>query len=325
MGARWEDMVAADVHAGLIPEAVGRETEWLAERRAGRDTYSVNRQTPDGRWLQLKERRIPGGGFVLMWTDISDLVASQEKLKSALQAKEIESAAKTSLLYNVAHELRAPLATILACAEMITGAALGPLRHRRYNEFVTYIQASVNHSIGITNTLLDLAIFESRVLRLDEAVTDLDQLIDSAVQLVGVQSEKKGVQLIQIPMASAFRVRLDEQRMRQVFVNLLSNAIKFTPPGGSVQTGVLDYPEGELTVYVRDTGIGIPRGELRTVMEPFGRLRSRRTGQSEGTGLGLALSKAIVEAHDATIRLESTVGAGTTVFVHLPRARIVSA
>ena len=317
-GARWDDLAVAAALSGNIPEAVGREEEWLRSRRKQRGAYSVRRRIADGRWFQVNERRMPNGGVAVVWTDISELVRTEQKLQAALRGVEAANAAKTEAVYNVGHELRAPLTAILGYAEMITNEVLGPLPHRRYAEFVGHIQFAAECLMATVDTLLDIAKIESRTLELHKQVCDLDDLVDTALPLVQPQGEKKSVAINHVRGGPQFSARLDKQRMRQVLVNLLSNAVKFTPNGGSVEVGVRAASNGSPVLYVSDTGIGIAPADIDKVTLPFGTARGSLVRNAEGTGLGLALSKAIVEAHGGTLRLESRLGVGTTVFVGIP-------
>lgn len=226
---------------------------------------------------------------------------------------------------SVAHELRTPLTAILGFTEMIIAKTFGPIGHPRYADYIEHINFSANHLLFITETLLDIAQIEAGAQGLDEQVVGLDDLLESAIRLVTPQFQQNGVVLDRFRQLAPQRAQMDEQRMRQVLVNLLSNAAKFTPSGGSVRVEITSGADGEVTITVRDTGIGIAPEDIDKVIVPFGRHQVARTREIDGTGLGLAISKAIVEAHGGRLVLTSQVGLGTSVSVHLPGYRSVDA
>ena len=255
----------------------------------------------------------------------SERAQKEQRLQSALRKSERANAALAVTIRSVSHELRAPLTAILGFTEMIMNKTFGPIGHPRYAEYIEHINVSAGHLLVITEALLDIAKIEAGAQGLDEQVVSLDDLLESAIRLVVPQFQQKGVVLDRFRPLAPQRVRMDEQRMRQVLVNLLSNAVKFTPSGGSVRAEVTSGADGEVTMTVHDTGIGIAPEDIDTVIAPFGRLRISRTRHYEGTGLGLAISKAIVEAHGGRLVFSSQVGLGTSVSVHFPGYRSVDA
>jgi signal transduction histidine kinase len=255
----------------------------------------------------------------------SERAQKEQRLQSALRKSERANTALAVTIRSVSHELRAPLTAILGFTEMIIQEKLGPIGHPRYAEYIEHINVSAGHLLVITEALLDIAKIEAGAQGLDEQVVSLDDLLESAIRLVTPQVQQKGVVLDRFRPLAPQRARMDEHRMRQVLVNLLSNAVKFTPSGGSIRAEVTSGADGEVTMTVHDTGIGIAPEDIEMVTAPFGRLHVARTKQFEGTGLGLAISKAIVEAHGGRLVLTSQVGLGTSASVHLPGYRTVDA
>jgi signal transduction histidine kinase len=245
------------------------------------------------------------------------------ELQSALLDAERKNVALAATIRSVAHELRAPLTAILGFTEIIIKKTLGELENSRYAEYIEHINFSANHLLFITDALLDVARIETGAQGLDEQVVGLDNLMESAIRIVTPLFQQKGVVLDRFRPLASQHARLDEYRMRQVLINLLSNAAKFTPSGGSVRAEITSGTDGEVTIAVHDTGIGIAPEDIDKVVAPFGRLTVARTRPFEGTGLGLALSKAIVEAHGGRLVLTSQVGFGTSASVHLPGYRLV--
>jgi signal transduction histidine kinase len=207
--------------------------------------------------------------------------------------------------------------TILGFSELIMNT--------RYEKYAEHINFCANHLLRITTTMLDIAKIEAGAEELVEKIVDLDALMTSATRLVAPLFQQKGAALSYATPPRSIRARLDEQRTRQVLVNLLTNAAKFTPSGGSVRTEIVLGAGGEITMTVHDTGMGIAPEDIDNVVVPFGRQKIARTSHIEGTGLGLALSKAIVEAHGGRLVIASRVGLGTSVSVHLPGDRSVDA
>ncbi len=146
-----------------------------------------------------------------------------------------------------------------------------------------------------------------------------------AINMVANQAERGKVALVWDRKARIPDVRGDDKKLRQILINLLSNAVKFTPPGGKVQVLAGLEPDGQLRIDVRDSGVGIAEHDLERVFEPFAQADGSRTREHGGTGLGLALSRAMVELHDGTVGIESAPGAGTRVTLRLPAARVRAA
>jgi len=238
--------------------------------------------------------------------------------EAMLQAQEAERA-KTKFLANMTHELRTPLNAIIGFSEIIQAAQHQPKGD--HPEYASYIYDAGIHLLGIVNGVLDLARIEAGKLDLDEQLVPLDDLIRSSLKTVAPAAEKKPIDIVFGPQAATLLV-VDAIKLKQVFVNLLSNAVKFTPAGGRIDIRSSFAGSGELLVKIGDTGLGIPGEYLDRVLEPFGQVEDHLTRQSEGAGLGLPIARALVGLHGGDLVLESEVGTGTTVTVHLPRERL---
>ena len=158
---------------------------------------------------------------------------------------------------------------------------------------------------------------------LNETEIDVKSIIESALRLVKTRAEKGGVNLQVLPISFQPIIRGDERRLKQIFVNLLSNAVKFSNVGGTVSVDVETNEEGLIEISVADNGIGMTVEDIEKAMETFGQVGREVGVEGEGTGLGLPLTKGLVEAHGGTMNIESNVDQGTTVTVLIPKERVV--
>jgi len=277
----------------------------------------------DGRWLLTRERRTADGGTACFYTDITRLKQQEEALRrseqlerQAREAAERADRAKSSFLATMSHELRTPLNAVIGFSQIIEQGMFGP-QPARYREYATLIRRSGEHLLTIINDILDIAKLQSgkTELRLESAA--LAPIIDEAVRLVAPRAEAARLSLVQDIAPGLPPVRVDLTRIRQVLLNLLSNAIKFTPPDGSVTVTARARDE-TVEIAVRDTGIGMDEADIPKALEPFGQISNAMTRAHEGTGLGLPLSKSLVELHGGRFSLASRPGAGTTVTINLP-------
>jgi signal transduction histidine kinase len=264
-------------------------------------------------------------GFRGTAEDISDLVAQDSALRYAAEAAEIANRSKSEFLANMSHELRTPLNAIIGFTEMMAEEKFGPIGCARYQDYLNNVLESARHLLTLINEILDVAKIEAGKLELTEKDVDPTALIRAALRMMSETAERRGIELVERAPTAPVTLWADENKLRQILLNLLSNALKFTPEGGRVECdGQLD-PDGGFRFEVRDTGIGIEAEDIRTALAPFGQVDSRLNRKHGGTGLGLPLSTSLAEAHDATLRLDSTPGEGTTVTLRLPASRVHTA
>jgi len=250
--------------------------------------------------------------------DLSELVEAEERAQMAEAQAVAASSAKSAFLATMSHELRQPLTAILGFSDVMHAGVFGPLSDR-YREYVDHVREAGRHLMDLINDVLDLSKIEAGRLELDVAAVAMDDLFASCRRLMGERAGVEGVALEVVEPPEGLTVRGDARRLKQVLVNLISNAIKFTPRGGRVRVTATAPRDGRTVVAVRDDGCGIAAEEIPVVLEPFGQAGAGRA-RSDSTGLGLPLSKRIVEAHGGTLDLESAPGAGTTVRLVLPVA-----
>ncbi len=243
---------------------------------------------------------------------------AERDLARARAAAEAASDAKSRFLAVMSHELRSPLNAVVGFADMMARGAHGPLGDPHYQGYVADIRSSAGHLLELINDLLDHAKAEANRLEIEEDIVDLGEVVAFAVRMLAPRAERAGI-AVSMDVATV-PVRGDERRLRQVVINLLTNAIKFTARGGAVT--LTCRAEDGARIEVADTGIGMCPADQAKIFEPFHQVRGSRLA-GEGTGLGLPLTKRLVELHDGTIEVASRLGAGTTVTVRLPKSRIV--
>jgi signal transduction histidine kinase len=226
---------------------------------------------------------------------------------------------KLELIGHLSHEIRTPLNTILGFAETIKDGLFGPVGHARYVEYSNDIYDSGQHLLKIVNDVLDIADLESGRLTADYGPVDLVKTARAATEFLADQAEAAGVEICLEAPSDIGEMVSDGQRIRQVLINLLSNGLKFTPPGGST-TLVIERtaPTGAVEFRVSDTGIGMKHDEIPFALSPFSQIDVSFTNKRRGSGLGLPLSRKVVELLGGDLELESELGIGTTVTFTLP-------
>lgn len=255
---------------------------------------------------------------------LEDAVAERTKqLDGARRRAEEASVAKSRFLAMMSHELRTPLNSILGFSQFMVDEIMGRMGNVRYLEYAADIQHSARHLLDVINDILDISKVEAGETNLEEEDLDLREVAASVQRLMAPRIGAKN-QVLSINIADDMpKLRGDGRVLRQVLMNLFSNANKFTPEGGAVtlSTGV-DY-RGGIRIEVADTGIGIAAENVPVVLEAFGQVRTSHTVTHEGTGLGLTLSKQLVELHGGDLAIQSEVGTGTTVILRFPADRTI--
>ncbi len=255
---------------------------------------------------------------------IEQLAHSKEESDRARFHAEGASRAKSEFLANMSHELRTPLNAILGFSEMITSRVFEKAPEKQY-EYAGLIHRSGYHLLTLINDILDLAKIEAGSWALRESDVNLGMLINDCCTMLLPKAVAGGCEITTDIAASLPAVHCDERAIRQVLLNLASNAVKFTPPGGHIRLFILQEADGGVAFGVSDTGVGIAPEDQKHVFENFGQGRHDVVTADKGTGLGLPIVKGLVEAHGGHITLESEIGEGTTVTVHLPAYRTVAA
>jgi two-component system, sensor histidine kinase and response regulator len=246
------------------------------------------------------------------------VVERTQALQEALQSVQSANRAKSDFLATMSHELRTPLTCVIGMSATLLRWSLGPLSDKQ-RSYIKTIHDSGEHLLELINDILDLSQVEAGRATLNTSEFSLSQLARQSLQVVQDKAQKADVELkaqIQIPDAGD-RFVADQRRLRQVLLNLLTNAIKFTPAGGKVTLRV--WREANTVIFqVEDTGIGIPTSQQPLLFRKFQQLDSSYRRSYEGMGLGLALTKQLVDLHQGWIGVESTEGKGSVFTVELP-------
>jgi len=229
---------------------------------------------------------------------------------------------KDQFLSNVSHELRTPLNSIIGFTDLLLTEALGAPLSAQQRDFLETVARNGKQLLELINELLDLQRIAAGRMELKPEPLELAALLSEAAASVHAQVQKHRHALVVTPPPQDLRVHADRGRVRQILLNLLSNAIKFTPDGGRITLSASDVNGGaEARIAVSDTGIGIAAEDQPKLFQEFSQLDASASRKYEGTGLGLALSRRLVEMHGGEIGVESEMGKGSTFWFTLPQVR----
>lgn len=242
---------------------------------------------------------------------------SREEALLAKESAEKANRSKSMFLANMSHELRTPLNAVIGFSEMMHSEIFGPLGDRRYLEYTGLIQGAGKHLLDLINDVLDMSKIEAGKQELHRERLDIVEVVRDALSMMREQAAAGEVALEMDANSPPVFIQADRRAMKQIFLNLLSNAVKFTPPGGRVSLKAQTAGD-RVTLSVSDTGIGIPAEQIYRLGNPFVQIRNNAGTTQTGTGLGLALVRALTEMHDGTFRIDSVEGQGTTVSVSFP-------
>lgn len=285
-------------------------------------TYRV--QHKDGRYLWLEsliraiydEATGKVRNIVAVSRDITARKAHELEIEAAQERAEAANRAKSAFLANMSHELRTPLNAIIGFSELMREKIFGALGDARYEEYIGLIHNSGRHLLDLITDMLDMAKIEAGKMTLAFESMPLHQAVDECLNTLKAQADAGGIDIASHCKDNP-TVDADKRALKQVLLNLLSNAIKFTPPGGRVTVSSWKA-NGRGYLAVCDTGIGIAAEDLARLGNPFEQAKADPMHAKGGTGLGLALVKALVEKHGGAFAMESELGLGTTVTVDFP-------
>ena len=254
--------------------------------------------------------------FCALLRDLRRERETERRLIAAREAAEAASAAKTDFLAQVSHEIRTPLHAILGFAEVMMEERFGSVGNERYKDYIKDIHASGSHVMSLADDLLDLSKIEAGKLELAFASVDANSVIRECVSLMQPQAARERV-IMRVSLHDRLpRVMVDERSLKQIMLNLMSNAVKFNEPGGQVIVSTAVDAAGQAVIRVRDTGVGMNENEVGLALTPFSQVG--KTGAKGGAGLGLPLTKALVEANKAEFSIKSRREQGTLIEIAFP-------
>lgn len=248
----------------------------------------------------------------------------EAELRDSKEQAETASLTKSDFLAHMSHELRTPLNAITGYAQLMENCTFGKHGHPKYQEYSGDILGAGNHLLSVINDILDLSKVEAGELTFLPEWFELRPAIEDCIKLVVAKSEGNYGRIKTETLGQVDEIYADERIVRQILLNLLSNADKFTPMNGSITVSVRTDESDNILVTITDTGVGISAKDLAIVLEPFGQVRANAQLSHEGTGLGLPLSKSLMELHNGTLELESEPGVGTTVTLEFPAVSVIT-
>ncbi|MBB4266738.1 PAS domain S-box protein [Roseospira visakhapatnamensis] len=254
--------------------------------------------------------------------DVSEHKAREIELQEAREQADRANRAKSEFLAKMSHELRTPLNAVIGFSDIMQRQLFGPLGASQYLEYVDYIHGSGEYLLALINDILDMSKIEAGRMTLNEARVVPAEVVAGVLDITLQSAERRGVSLGAEGLDKAPDLWADERAVKQMLVNLVSNAIKFTPRDGRVRITAERTPDAGLALVVADTGVGIAETELERVLEPFRQAQANKQAAEQGTGLGLALVRSMIELHGGSIVLASREQQGTTVTLRFPAARV---
>lgn len=271
-------------------------------------------------------------GFCAVLRDITQWKRTEEELTNARKEAERASNQKTDFLARISHEIRTPLNAIIGFSELMADEKFGTIGNDRYRDYLRDINRSGNHVLALVNDLLDISKIEAGALDMQFEAVSLNDAIGEAIALMQPQANRERVIIRSSFQSNLPDIVADARSIKQVALNLLSNAVRFTATGGQVIVSTNYELNGDVVMRVRDTGVGMTKAEVEQALKPFRQVNAMQRRQTEsakdwrneGTGLGLPLTKAMVEANRAQFAIDSTPGRGTVVEIIFPPTRVLA-
>jgi PAS domain S-box-containing protein len=323
---RSTDIVGSDIIGLIHPDDLAEVMEQRKKAAPGKITTTTYRMRDVGGhyvWFEsalslvCEETTGELRHIVGVMRDVSERKAAELEMQLAHEAADAANKAKSSFLANMSHELRTPLNAIIGFTDLMCHETFGPIENSRYREYVSLIHNSGQYLLDLINDVLDMAKIESGKFELNIKNVNLAETIGECVQTMAERAASAGVAVnASLPVQGLF-CRADGRAMKQILLNLLSNAIKFTPTGGHVDiTATIE--DNVVRIEIRDDGIGISTADLPRLAKPFVQVCEDPNLAKKGTGLGLALVRALIEQHGGHLTIESPAQEGTIVTIEFP-------
>jgi len=269
--------------------------------------------------------RMPAtNGFCAVIRDITPWKQTEQALQDAKRQAEQASNTKSEFLAKISHEIRTPLNAIIGFSELMAEERFGPIGNERYRDYLADINKSGRHVLDLVNDLLDISKIEAGKQELEFESVALNEAIGEAIAMVQPQANRNQIIVRSSLESTVPPVVADLRSIKQIVLNLLSNAIRFTHAGGQVIVSTSYTGDGAVLLRIRDSGIGMSEKELESALKPFQQVTAVGQRRGDGTGLGLPLTKALVEANRAEFGISSEPGQGTRVDIVFPPARVLA-
>ncbi len=329
LGYSQEELLSMTIH-DIAPSYLPAEwrRDWSSLKKGGSTNTELYCSTKTEQLVPVEMTAIDVGSTdrdlgCMFVRDITERKAAEADLQVAMGKAESASQAKSAFLASMSHELRTPLNAIIGFSEVIKDEMFGPTDRVKYRSYAEDIYSSGQHLLALINDILDLSKVESGAAELHEESIEVPSLVQSALTMVEHGARTAEVTLVldirdDLPLLWA-----DERKLKQILVNLLANAVKFTEPGGAITFRAWCRTDSGFVFQVVDTGIGMAASDIPRALSKFGQIDSVLSRKYEGTGLGLSLSKALIELHGGSLDLQSQLGIGTTVTVRFPTNRLI--
>jgi PAS domain S-box-containing protein len=303
-----------------------------AERRQYGTPFEYRIVRPDGTARTIVEVSLIVAGDVKRPTevigtihDITDRKRAEQDLIDAKLKAEQANLSKSQFLANMSHELRTPLNAIIGFSEMISMQVLGPIQPERYLECAQDIQTSSRHLLGLLEEVLDTSRIDVDRYDLRLESCSVGDLVQAVATIAAPDARKKQIVISRAVADTLPRMQVDPKAIRQALINLVSNAIKFTPAGGAIHLAATIDLQGDLMLEVSDTGIGIAEKDLALIFERFAQVEDSYVRRHGGIGLGLHITRRLIELHGGTVAVRSEPDQGSTFSIRLPRTRFEAA
>jgi signal transduction histidine kinase len=323
-GTRMEDILRLQARRGDFGVVdIESEIKTRLDRLRRDDMQTMERSTMSGRVLEIRRRRMPYGGFVTLYSDITERKRVEQEMSDARNQAEVANRSKSEFLANMSHELRTPLNAIIGFSDILRSEKFGAIGNAKYLEYVRDIHTSGVHLLDLINDVLDMSKIEAGKLELFEEEVAVAELVASCLAMISERARERHIR-IAADVGSQPMVWADLRGMKQILLNILSNAVKFSHDGGAVTiTSGLDSGGG-VVIMVSDTGIGMTPEQIERARQPFGQAHAATTRAYGGTGLGLPITQRLVELHSGELRIDSVHGEGTKVSIILPPLRTLN-
>jgi len=263
-------------------------------------------------------------GFCAVVRDITAWKQTEQALRDAQRNAESASSHKTEFLAKISHEIRTPLNAIIGFSELMAEERFGPIGNERYKSYLTDINKSGKHVLDLVNDLLDISKIEAGKQELEFESVSLNEAVSEAVMMIQPQANRNRIIIRSSLDEELPDVVADARSLKQIVLNVLSNSVRFTHSGGQVIINTCYNARGEVVLRIKDTGIGMSAKEIDTALQPFQQVASLGRARGDGTGLGLPLTKALVEANRAEFAIQSEPGRGTAVEIVFPPSRVLA-